>query len=531
MTRSFSAPLLVLTGSLLGLSAPAHAGRIVSMPADMPHAPEGFGAWQLTNVSVEVPEGSFDPATGAYVMGPEGSYTASVDDGARTTTGIVVGKGWPVGEPAGIKVIHDDLEVKEGRPTNCLMTTSYLEGSYLDAETPAQVLCSSGFQTHKRFKINMLAGALDGVGVDLVFNVEAGEERDYQVFQKINNYTGSRLEGFRVEIGVGVGDSFETASAAGLSEAIGLMQPPEVFEAEKLATFSHGLFGPADMHFPEDGFFDAVQAGFVVELAEYGEGTGIGDAFASTTTMGSHYAQVPPELGPAEQFGPWLPAEWIPHGLFFDDDGDPSTDAQLMAFWGETEADSGHYAWMLGNADGFAPVDAETLAAWMDDPAYEVGEIEDLLNLSLNYIVRLGAVDENWPTWDAEGSTASFTLRFVPIADTSGLGEPGYVSNPPMMGGGDGDGDPGGDGDGDPSGDGDGDPATGDGDGDGDPATGDGDGDGESGTGTTGDLPLDEGEGCSCSSSGPVPSKGLAGFAFGLLAAGLSFGSRRRRRV
>ena len=401
----------------------------------MPHSPDGFAAWNLDNVDVVVPDGSFDPMTGAYVMGPDGIYSAAVTDGQGTQTAMIQGKDWPVGEPSGIKVINDDAEVNPNRPPNCLATTSYLQGTTLATPNPLPTLCSSGFQTHKRFKVNMGPGSLDA-GVDLVFNVEPdGTTRDYQVFQKINNHTDARLEGFAVQVGVGVGADFVAAGDAGLSTVLALSTPPEIWSTEQTATFSHGLFGPADQHFPQDGFFDDVRAGFVTEITEYTMGSGQGDTFSSTMTLGSHYAQVPPAGGPPEQFGPWLPAAWAPYGYFFDDDGDPSTDAALMAFWGETAAGSGVYAWMGGDADDFAVVDEETVAAWESDPAYEIGEIEDLLNLGLNYILTVGTVDAGWPTWDADTSTATLTLRMIPVEDTSGLGEPGYVTNSPLGGG------------------------------------------------------------------------------------------------
>jgi hypothetical protein len=277
---------LITAVGLSGLAGPAVAGRIISMPADMPHAPEGFGAWNLDNISVEVPDGSFDSATGAYTVGKAGLYYSDVSDGSGTVTGTVVGKSWPVGEPPGIKVVNDDLDVNNGKPTSCLLTTSYLEGGYLDVATPLPTICSSGFQSHKRFKVNMGPNSIGGA-VDLVFNVEPDEgSRDYQVFQKINNYTDHRLEGFTLQVGFGIGDSFQAAGDAVLTREgdapLSLSTPAEIFDADQLATFSHGLFGPADEHFPEDGFFD--------------------------------------------------------------DDGDPTTDPTLLAFWGETTAESGEYA-------------------------------------------------------------------------------------------------------------------------------------------------------------------------------------------
>ena len=514
-----SQSLLGLLGLATLAASPAHAGMVVSTTAEMPHEPEGFGALNLDNVTIQVSDGSFGAGNGAYEMGPEGLWHGEIDDGAGHQTALLKGKDWPVGEPPGIKAVNDDTEVKEGKPQNCLMTTSYLEGGYLDTEGPEQTRCSSDFQTHKRFKVNMGPSSLER-GVDLVFNVVPdGTSRDYEVFQKINNYTDVRLEGFEVQVGVGLGDSFQTASAAGLSSMLGLSTPSDIWDAEDRATFAHGLFGPADKHFPDDGFFDDSRAGYLTEIVEYETGTGVGDVFRSTVAQDSNYLQVPAGTGPVEQFGPWLPSTWIPSGYFFDDDGDPSTDAQLLAFWGETAADSGEFSWMLGNADGFAPVAPEVVAEWDADELYAISGIEDLLNLGLNYKVTVGTVDASWPTWDAEAESATFTLRMVPIEDTSGIGEPSYVDNGPDggedtgtvdTGGGDDSGDEGGDEGGDDSGD----------DGTGDDGTVDDSSDNSL-------EPYDpSAAGCGCASS----SRRLGGgtLAFGLVLLGGVLSRRRR---
>jgi uncharacterized protein (TIGR03382 family) len=541
--RAYKLIPAILAVSLFGASNTSQAGRVVSMTADMPHAPSGFGAWNLDNVTINVPGGSFNPETGAYEMGPGGTYSGIVTDGQGTETAFIGGKSWPIGEPSGIKVVNDDPGVPPNRPPNCLATTSYLEEGFLDAETPVQTMCSSGFQTHKRFKVNMTPGSLDA-GVDLVFNIEPdGTTRDYRVLQKINNYTDARLEGFVVQVGVGVGADFVPAGDAGLSAALWVSTPSEIWSDQQIATFSHGLFGEADDHFPEDGFFDNIRAGFTTEIVEYTMGSGLGDTFRSTGTLGSNYAQVPPDVGPPDQFGPWLPSIWEPYGYFFDDDGDPETDAQLMAFWGETAEGSGEYAWMSGDADDFAVVDAKLIEMWNSDPAYEVGPIEDLLNVGLNYLVTVGTVDATWPTWDADTSRATFTLRIQPVEDTSGLGQPGYVDNPPptegegTSTGGDTDGDTDTSGGSDTTGSADtsgGVDTTGGADtsGGGESSSG-GDpigttGGGDSGVGSTGetDPGQDDGDsGCGCTTD----ERG-SGPALPLLVFGLGFVARRRRR-
>jgi hypothetical protein len=180
-----------------------------------------------------------------------------------------------------------------------------------------------------------------------------------------------------------------------------------------------------DKHFPEDGFFDNKSAGFNV-LVKAPSGL-VFDTFESVSPFSpSNYAEVPPTSGNIEQFGPWLYAGAEPTGIFFDDDGNPETDAALQAFWGKTSA--GTYAWMRGNADGFTEVDAVTLNGWATNPVYFTDGVEDLLNLGVNYNVTIGVVDDTWPTWD--GSGATFTIRIIPIADTSGIPAPGYTMEP-----------------------------------------------------------------------------------------------------
>lgn len=429
--------------ALLSFSLTAQAGKIISVPSAS--GAEGFGGWNLDNVDVVVKDQSeavipngFDPTDGSYSPDYFAFDSNIYDDdfpGSTNLMGVLHGKDWPVGEPAGIKIVNDDTKVKAPKPQNCIVTTSYVDPNFLDTANPEQTICSSGFQTHKRFKVNMLANSL-GAAVDLVFNVEVdGTSRDYQMFQKMNNYTGKRLEGFIVEVGTGVGSGFVKASdTIGLLSELSLSAPlktgldPEtgIWDPEDLATFSHGLFGAIDKNFPDPGFFDTRPAGFYVTSATV---AGVSDTFASTVPMPSNYKQAPP-AGPPEQFGPWQYSDIVPTGIFFDDDADPATDAALMAFWGETVDGSGNYAWMRGNIHGWAEVDAATLVDWGSNPLYSSGEIEDLLNLGLNYIVTIGTVDATWPTWNGT-SAATFTIRLIPIQDTSGIGDPGYITNPP----------------------------------------------------------------------------------------------------
>jgi hypothetical protein len=246
------------------------------------------------------------------------------------------------------------------------------------------------------------------------------------VFQKINNWTDSRLEGFTIQLGFGVGANFQTVSEAGVGLAnLSLAVPSGAWAPNQLATFAHGLFGPPDKHFPEPGFFDDVRAGYYID--EYPVESGVTDTLTATTMLPGNYTDVPPGgEANADQFGPWLPNIWLPEGIFFDTDGNPDTDADLVAWFGYNPA-TDNYEWMTGATGGFQTIPDEVINGWAGDLAYSMGKIDDLVNVGLNYIVTIGDVSQ-FP-----GNT--FTIRITPKIDTSDAGIPGYVGvtpTPPM---------------------------------------------------------------------------------------------------
>jgi hypothetical protein len=389
----------------------------------------GYGGWNLENVgfTLDGDTSTFNPTNGVYQFSADSdmSYFATVDDGDSNQMGFVFAKNWPVGEPPGIKVIHDDLNVKKGKPVNAIMSTSYLDGHYLDSDDPIQVIASSPYQTHKRYKVAMLPATVDGEGaesVDLVFNVEAEEgSRGYEVYQKINNWTDKRLAGFTLEVGFGIGEDFQQVSPE-LLDDLHLSVPSDFWSAGQLATFSSGLFSPGDEHTGLPGFFDAEQrAGFLIDEYDAQE---ISGSLHATQTMGSKYANVP--VGNTNnQFGPWLPNSMLPYGIFYDDDGNPSTDAALVAWYGHNASDE--LGWMRGSEHDYADVSDEEIEAMGNDLSYSVGLIDDLVNIGLKYIVTVGDIS-SFPE-------PTFTIRVTPMLDTSGTEDPGYVGetpNPPV---------------------------------------------------------------------------------------------------
>lgn len=422
--------------AVAAVSLSAQAGKITTDPV-------GFGGWNLENVEIVINEEGyvFEECCGTYTP-PDVesfSYYADVTDGT-VVVAKVLAKDWPVGEPPGIKVVHNDQGVKPPKPQNCIMATSYLEEHFLDTADPQQVTCSGPFQSHKRYKLAMLPSTVaDGSGseqgVDLVFNVELEEgSRDYQVFQKINNWTNTRLEGFTIEVGTGVGEEFASASSnsnVGVAN-LSLSVPADVWpDGTKLANFSTGLFGPEDKrHERPSGYFDPdTRAGF--KIKEYPVISGVTDTLTSDGTLGSDYADLPKGGLAQGQFGPWLPNSMLPQGIFFDDDGNPATDAQLMAWYGYNPAfpESG-LGWMTGVAEGFSPKSDETIEEWGSNLTYTMGPIDDLVNVGLNYIVSIGDIS-GFPDFVPDSGTATFTIRITPLKDTSGVGAPSYTGVTP----------------------------------------------------------------------------------------------------
>ncbi|MDG6773065.1 choice-of-anchor F family protein [Thiomicrorhabdus sp. ZW0627] len=430
------------------------AGQIVGVAQGTPSSnlteewKNGFGGWNLGNIEVKIVDAETGAVLNKTFNETDGSYNAMVSGdtfqsliydgvGSGTLMGRLTGKNWPVGEPAGIKVITTDTisNLTNGRPASCIMTTSYLSADdlsteetnlgytgYLDTAKPAPTLCGSPYQTHKRFKVAALpsSATLDGSkGIDIVFNVDKGVTssaetavRRYTVLQKLNNYTDKRLDGFKIELGFGVGADFKKITDASYADsvrtnlhlAVGDNTDADTtnnfWDLTDLAKFSTGLFGiddkvitdPADPNYDPatadpNGFFDTRSAGYDVTLADAG-------TIQSVAVKTSNY----PTL-----FGKWIPSTFVPAGIFFDHDSDATTDALLRAFWDGTQ-------WKYGQKENFAPVPMSVLETWSLDSRYSVDRIEDLLNLGLTYMVEVGDVSAL--------PQDTFTIRMVPIVST-----------------------------------------------------------------------------------------------------------------
>jgi len=411
--------LSLVTAVVLGTNA--YAGLIktdagdVTNPVVEQNKQYGFGGWNMDNVNVLIndTEGLFNNDDGTYseYSSEDSNFTSEI-----TTEGAVRarlnGKDWPIGEPVGIKVINGDSAVKHGKPVNCILSTTYLESAGLDTANPKPVICSSTLQSHKRFKVNMLPSTVAGVDngeygkpIDLVFNLDAGDTstKRYQIMQKIDNYTGKRLDGYTIEV---LDANGSTNPNLTLSLGIGEGDDGDIWASNELATFSHGLWGPVDIpDFPDGGFFDLTRAGLQVT----GHGT---SKLTGSGNLGSNYQAL---------FGPWLPSRWAPAGIFWDHDDNPVTDPLLVAFWGTVpDAPEGtEPSWHKGIKDNWVKPTSTNFLQWATDPAYTDGKAGDSVNLGLNYIVNVG---------DSTTIGDTFTIRITPKVSTD-TSTPSYIES------------------------------------------------------------------------------------------------------
>ena len=407
--------------SILAFTSNIYAGKIIT-DADFnnmvvtPNKQFGFGGWNLDNVDVKITKlpdyrhniGSFDINTGIYsAMSYGNTFESDIRGIGGNIVGRLHGKDWPVGEPSGVKIINGDTNVQNGKPQNCIMTTSYLAGGYLDATVPKPNTCSGPFQSHKRFKIDMLdttylADSAYGKPIEMVFNLQPGDTsvQKYQLFQKINNHTGKRLDGYKLEL---------LDANKQSNPALTLSLDSSIWHIDDLANISHGLWGPIDNHFSKPGFFDDKTVYYPVSLS------------AGNTVL----SYIGPMRGGNYQalFGNWMPSKWHPMGIFFDHDNNQNTEAQLLAFWGDP-LQTGTNGWHKGFMDDWTPLTEEEINLWTTaGGAYFIEGLEDSVNLGLNYIVNIA--DNN-----AIGTT--FTIRITPhFAPSAEQGTPSYVKDAP----------------------------------------------------------------------------------------------------
>lgn len=397
--------LTALPGALLALA--------VAATVPIPLQAATIDSWNTSNVQVGAtpPEGE----TGASVV-----YDRALGAGGTVPAGAVT-NGRIVFTPP--EAISPGIEVDStsypdsGRPP-AGADRLVLDGCILTSSPTSS--CTTGFQSGKRIKQEMT-----GFGpMDLVFDVaESDAASVFQVFGRLINVTGRALEGFKVELGFGIGDGFVAAQDGDGLFFSTLFTAQPSGSGPSNSQFPFGLFGDADdsPNFILDGFFDDERTGFEI--------------FQSLTSLESldYYGNY------GTLFGSWVDQASVPQGLFWDADGNDATEALLMA-WQRPDG-----AWELRRDEGetceagdptdctpgvtrdealVGSFDQIVAALGIDRSFLDVGAIEDLANLNLNYAISLG---------DAV-RFSSFTLRTTVVpADVSVIPLP--AGAPLLLGG------------------------------------------------------------------------------------------------
>lgn len=373
----------LLGASLLVTASAATAGTITG--------------WNMGNVTVAPP-----PYT-MYVKYKSTLYTNFLK---TASNGYI---GWEESDvkAPGMKIVNsDDVTGKK-----CIMTTGYNPYDGTDK------MCSDPIQSSKRWKI----GGTNGQPIDVYFTVATDTlTTTYNSFQKLTDADVRKWKGFKAQLGFMVNGVFtpsKSLDGLGFSGKTGkffttttsALQSAEVLSA----VYAQGLAGPADANHPETGYFDPINRfSYFLNATE--------DLIDSGLITSNYYAL----------FGDWNNLAGVPHGYYYDDDANPTTDNTLMAncdgTFVVTDPVTGigycngtwvTYRSQAGlDANGVAypsdgvkkPVPADILAAWESNPLYAPAPIEDLANLGLNYYITVNKLNSKWPTPN------QFVLRFIP---------------------------------------------------------------------------------------------------------------------
>jgi len=310
--------------------------------------------------------------------------------------------------------LTDDPLENRGSAPNCLM-----------ANNPT-VYCDSASGSGKRIK-TWLTGptAFDmSIRTSPTYINQAGEAVDvssveYFNFGKVSNFTGARITGMSIELLAADGTPMGTLDPS--SAVLFELDPAVIANLGNGARLVDGLFGEGGNE-GGIGFFDGDRAGFSLVRTEDTLDFGATSDLLSNTFYVTNFGTA------------FLDNSMIPDGLFWDDNGNPSDEAALVA-WNNI----GGGGWTYGNialpaeqaarldelaaslgvevaALNYVPgglVPAEIVAAAEANGLFEVAEIEDLRNANVNYTIRVGTVDGN-----------EFIIRtaprFAPVVESAG---------------------------------------------------------------------------------------------------------------
>jgi hypothetical protein len=481
---------------------PLYAALIAASPLVFGTGPlvaETIDTWNRDNAVTDLPNWPADVEP-LHTPGVTYDSTLFTDTTRLETNGAVIWKEGAVVAP-GAQVLTDSPNPGD----NCIITS----GTNRAIPGAIPKTCTDAFQSAKRVKLEArLAGdgdivpdpdgsidLIDGKPLDMVFNVSAPDDvaRTYRVFKKYINATSERVDGFVVELGFGTGDGF-VASTPGdglrfTKRQQGQNPNPNDFALPFYSTppgnsdlgslMSAGLFGDAadNQNRTVDGYFylpgPTIPDENELDCATDPSGTGRSyynlvvrteDRIETVgNVQGLHYCL----------FGNMLPQGALPLGYFWDDDGDPVTDADTIADWdgsGTSTACGGTPCWqtyvvldtdpnspdfgdpILTTAGNFirpdnapVPVPQEIIDYWVanpevtdpSDPAfgrqfYFITALDDMGLVNNNYHITVESMT-TWPTYDAATGTATFTMRTSNVGEGKPFVAPWLETLPPEL--------------------------------------------------------------------------------------------------
>lgn len=432
----------------MSLTTPAPSQQVIAFISGIPY--DGFDIFNFVE-----PNSLVDPNTGnvatdgfmpsGWVLFSGGATNIFTDNSMTEQNGAMTWKERDTQGPGLSVVTGDDVD-----GTNCIMSAGWNPYAATGWGTDIKQ-CSDDWQSSKRFKL--VSYVLDGP-VDLTFDVQATGSTDvYRILQKYGNQTGSRATGYTQELGFIVDGQFQKATPGdgiGFCGKNGILYddnaptPSTMMNQGELdSLMAHGLFGAPDKHHTSAGYFNPYVRGTFGLLA--------GETSIITTGLAAVHRDL---------FGEWLPSNQMKGAFYYDDDGNPYTDNLLTAScdgaFDEEAALAGapnagcdgqwvtyREDYQLRDADGDGivneiapavgtdirppiPVDDATIEAWMADPLWMPGYIDDLANVNINAYISVANANY-WPTADGNGH-ASFTIRMTPTFDAAvAQAEPGLT--------------------------------------------------------------------------------------------------------
>ncbi|MEE4110170.1 MAG: choice-of-anchor F family protein, partial [Halieaceae bacterium] len=340
----------------------------------------------------------------------------------------------------GIAIYTDDLNNEDFTTANGFSPQGVLNcirSNQVPLTNPLNAGCDQGPATGNRYKLRLDATS----PFDLRFSVApSGGITEYFNFGKVTNETDARILSFDMVLGTGTGSNFTVMDPSDPAAAVLFDNLTPITTSDwddflggqtdgqnplQRVFFPGGLFGSGGQE-GAIGFFDTERAAFVAIQNADGTIINVSDL---TQANGSTFFQ--------DNFGTALIAtNMLPDGIFWDENDDPSDESSLIAWfdhsrdawvWGNLSIDDGTdgaytYAQLaaalgitetelvgsIGSLDREAlagtEIPAALVAAIQSNPAFEIGAIEDLANLNLNFNIDAGDI-----------ALGEFTLRFVPV--------------------------------------------------------------------------------------------------------------------